>query len=95
MHTFLVIAAIMAAIAAGAVALPLLRHRQSRIQGALAAVLVVGAAACLYPLWSNWDWHGPAPVNAAAGGPGALTLPPWSPGWNSVCASSPATSRAG
>jgi HPt (histidine-containing phosphotransfer) domain-containing protein len=47
MNTFLVIAAVMAAIAAGAVALPLLRDRQSRIQGALMAVLVVGAAAGL------------------------------------------------
>ena len=25
--------------------------------GAVAAVLIVGAAAGLYPLWSNWDWH--------------------------------------
>jgi disulfide bond formation protein DsbB len=63
MNTFLVIAAVMAAIAAGAVALPLLRDRQSRIQGALMAVLVVGTAAGLYPLWSNWNWHAP-PANA-------------------------------
>ena len=38
MNTFLVIAAIMAAIAATAVALPLLRNRQSRVLGAVAGV---------------------------------------------------------
>jgi cytochrome c-type biogenesis protein CcmH len=66
MNTFLVIAAFMAAIAACAVALPLLRDKQSRLIGAIAAVLVIGAAAGLYPLWSNWNWH-PAPSEAAAG----------------------------
>ncbi len=60
MSTFLVVAAFMAAIAATAVALPLLRHRQSRVLGAAAGVLVIGAAAALYPLWSNWNWHAPA-----------------------------------
>jgi cytochrome c-type biogenesis protein CcmH len=60
MTTFLVVAAFMAAIAATAVALPLLRHRQSRVLGAAAGVLVIGAAAALYPLWSNWNWHAPA-----------------------------------
>ena len=67
MHTFLVIAAVMAAIAAGAVAIPLLRDRQSRIAGALAAVIVIGVSAGLYPLWSNWDWSAPAQSEAAAG----------------------------
>ncbi len=67
MNTFLVIAAVMAAIAAGAVALPLLRDRQSRLLGALLAVLVIGASAGLYPLWSNWNWHAPAQSEAAAG----------------------------
>jgi cytochrome c-type biogenesis protein CcmH len=67
MNTFLVIAAVMAAIAAGAVALPLLRDRQSRLLGALVAVMVVGASAGLYPLWSNWNWHMPAQSEAAAG----------------------------
>src|SRR6266478_1183510 len=67
MNTFLVIAAVMAAIAAGAVALPLLRDRQSRLLGALVAVTVIGASAGLYPLWSNWNWHAPAPSQAAAG----------------------------
>src|ERR1700679_3669176 len=67
MHTFLVIAAVMAAIAAGAVAIPLLRDRQSRIAGAFAAVIVIGVSAGLYPLWSNWDWSAPAQSEAAAG----------------------------
>ncbi len=65
MNTFLVIAAVMAAIAASAVALPLLRHRQSRVLGAVAAVIIIGAAALLYPLWSNWNWR--APAQSAAG----------------------------
>ena len=69
MNTFLVIAAIMAAIAAGAVALPLIRDKQSRVQGALAAVMVIGAAAGLYPLWSNWNWHAPPQAEDATGGP--------------------------
>jgi cytochrome c-type biogenesis protein CcmH len=67
MNTFLVIAAVMAAVAASAVALPLIRHRQSRVLGALAGVVIVGAAAGLYPLWSNWNWHAPAQSQAAAG----------------------------
>jgi cytochrome c-type biogenesis protein CcmH len=67
MNTFLVIAAVMAAIASGAVAFPLLRDRQSRVAGAVAAVLVIGASAALYPLWSNWNWHAPAQPPAAAG----------------------------
>ena len=65
MNTFLVIAAVMAAVAASAVALPLIRHRQSRVLGVLAGIIMIGAAAGLYPLWSNWNWH--APVQSAAG----------------------------
>jgi len=67
MNTFLVIAAVMAAIAAAAVALPLLRDGQSRPLGALLALMVIGASAGLYPLWSNWNWHAPAQSEAAAG----------------------------
>src|SRR5216684_7816172 len=69
MNTFLIVAAVMVAIAAGAVALPLLRDRQSRLLGALVAVVVIGASAGLYPLWSNWNWHAPAQSEAAAGAP--------------------------
>ena len=60
MSAFLIVAAFMAAIAAATVALPLLRDKKNRIVGLLAALLVAGAAAGLYPLWSNWDWHAPA-----------------------------------
>jgi cytochrome c-type biogenesis protein CcmH len=67
MITFLVVAAFMAAIAATAVAVPLLRDRHSRVVGAIAAVLVIGGAAGLYPLWSNWNWHAPAAAPGAAG----------------------------
>jgi cytochrome c-type biogenesis protein CcmH len=57
MGTFIFIAAVMAAIAATAVAFPLLRSARSRLTGAIAGVLVVAMAAGLYPLWSNWDWR--------------------------------------
>jgi cytochrome c-type biogenesis protein CcmH len=66
MSTFIVVAALMAAIAASAVAIPLLRSKRSRTLGAVAAVIVAGAAAGLYPLWSNWDWHAPADAKAAS-----------------------------
>jgi cytochrome c-type biogenesis protein CcmH len=72
MNTFLVIAALMAASAATVVALPLLRNRQSRTVGAVAGVLVIGAAAGLYPLWSNWNWRAPEPNPVAS--PEALAM---------------------
>ena len=68
MNTFTFIAAVMAAIAATAVAFPLLRSGRSRLAGALAGVLVMAAAAGLYPLWSNWNWHA-----ATASKPGVST----------------------
>ena len=74
MNTFIVIAAVMAASAAAAVALPLLRDRQSRVVGALLALLVMGAAAGLYPLWSNWNWHAPAGAAPGAGGPDVAAM---------------------
>src|SRR5882724_9547046 len=66
MTQFVVVAALMAALAASAVAVPLWRHRQGRTVGAVAALLIVAAAAALYPLWSNWHWHDSA-QNPAAG----------------------------
>jgi cytochrome c-type biogenesis protein CcmH len=72
MSTFLVIAAAMAALAAAAVAIPLLRDRRSRWVGLAAAVLVAGTSAGLYPLWSTWDWHAAPPVPAA--GPDVLAM---------------------
>jgi cytochrome c-type biogenesis protein CcmH len=65
MNTFIVVAAVMAALAAAAIAVPLLRDRQSRLVGTVAAVLVAAAAAGLYPLWSNWDWHASAEGESA------------------------------
>ncbi|HSZ07391.1 MAG TPA: hypothetical protein VK794_02575 [Steroidobacteraceae bacterium] len=64
MSAFIIVAALMAAIAATVVAVPLMRDKKSRLVGALAALLVAGAAAGLYPLWSNWDWHAPAQAQA-------------------------------
>ncbi len=66
MNTFLVVAAVMAAIAAAAAALPLLRDRQSRVLGAAVSVLIIGSAAGLYGLWSNWNWHAPVESQAVA-----------------------------
>jgi cytochrome c-type biogenesis protein CcmH len=48
------------------VAVPLMRDKKNRLVGALAALLVAGAAAGLYPLWSNWDWHAQAQAQAIA-----------------------------
>jgi cytochrome c-type biogenesis protein CcmH len=67
--TFLAIAALMSVCAATAVAWPLLRVRGNRLAGALAAALVVTAAAALYPLWSNWDWHAAPAPSAPVGSP--------------------------
>jgi cytochrome c-type biogenesis protein CcmH len=66
MSAFIIVAALMAVIAATVVAVPLMRDKKSRLVGALAALLVAGAAAGLYPLWSNWDWHAPAQAQAVA-----------------------------
>jgi cytochrome c-type biogenesis protein CcmH len=72
MTSFLIIAALMSAIAASAVAFPLVRDRKTRLIGGIAAVAVIGAAAGLYPLWSNWDWH--APARAQSGGPDVAAM---------------------
>jgi cytochrome c-type biogenesis protein CcmH len=72
MNTFLVIAALMAAIAACIVAFPLMRDRQHRVLGVVVAVVVAAAAAGLYPLWSNWNWH--AAQSPAGAGPDVLAM---------------------
>jgi cytochrome c-type biogenesis protein CcmH len=66
MSAFIIVAALMAAIAATVVAVPLMRDKKNQLVGALAALLVAGAAAGLYPLWSNWDWHAPSQAQAIA-----------------------------
>lgn len=71
MSTFLIVAACMAAIATAAVATPLLRDRRSRALGVISALLVVGAAAGLYRLWSTWDWDAPT---QRADGPDVLAM---------------------
>ena len=74
MNVFIAIAALMAAAAAAAVGVPLLRDAQSRWLGLGAALTVAIAAAVLYPLWSNWDWH--APLQPSMSGPdvGAMVV---------------------
>ncbi len=47
MIAFIVVAAVMAALAAAAVAVPLLRDPRSRILGVVSAVIVVGLASGL------------------------------------------------
>ena len=74
MSRFVLAAAVMAAIAAAVVAYPLLRDRKTRAVGALAAVLVAGAAAGLYPFWSNWDWSAPPAQPDAAVAPDVLAM---------------------
>jgi cytochrome c-type biogenesis protein CcmH len=67
--TFVVIAALMTICAAAAIAWPLIRDRSARRTGIIAAVLVLAAAAGLYPLWSNWDWHVAPTAVATASSP--------------------------
>jgi cytochrome c-type biogenesis protein CcmH len=74
MSAFIIVAAIMAAIAAAVIAIPLMRDKKSRVVGALAALLVAGAAAGLYPLWSNWDWHAPPESAAAVAAPDVAAM---------------------
>jgi cytochrome c-type biogenesis protein CcmH len=73
MSTFIIIAACMAVLAAAAVAVPLFRDR-ARVAGALAALVVIGAAAGLYPLWSNFNWHAPASAEAPQGAPDVAAM---------------------
>jgi cytochrome c-type biogenesis protein CcmH len=73
MKIFIIIAAVMAAIAAATVAVPLLRTTRSRIVGVVAAAIMSGAAAGLYPLWSNWDWR-VAPDDKEAADPAVIAM---------------------
>jgi cytochrome c-type biogenesis protein CcmH len=66
MVAFILAAAVMAALAAAAVAVPLLRHRGNRIVGAVSALLLVALASGLYPLWSSWDWNATATGHAVS-----------------------------
>ncbi len=66
MIAFIVVAAVMAALAAAAVAVPLLRDPRSRILGVVSAVIVVGLASGLYPLWSTWHWNASAAGRAVS-----------------------------
>jgi cytochrome c-type biogenesis protein CcmH len=74
MATFLVIAVFMAAIAATAGSWPLLRNSRSRLAGAAAFVLIMAAAAGLYPLWSTWNWREAAAATAPAASPQVLAM---------------------
>lgn len=74
MSAFIIVAACMAAIAAALVAVPLMRDKKSRLIGAVAALLVAAAAAGLYPLWSNWDWHAPPQAQETAAAPQVLAM---------------------
>lgn len=69
MIKFLIVAACMTAIAAAAVVVPLMRDRRSRVLAAATALLIVGAAAGLYSLWSTWNWNGQSGQQAAAANP--------------------------
>ena len=66
MSSFLIIAAVMAVLAAAAVAFPLLRSRNSRVPGVIAALVMIAGAGGLYRLWSNWDWQAPAQTSLMA-----------------------------
>jgi len=70
--TFLLVAAVMAAIAAAAVALPLLRDARGRVLAAAAALAVIGLSAGLYRVWSTWDWN--APADSAPANPDVLAM---------------------
>ena len=56
MTSFLIIAAVMTAVAVALVAMPLLKGGRNRVIAAVVAVLMVGGAGGLYATWSNWNW---------------------------------------
>lgn len=73
MNTFFAVAAVMAAIASSAVAIPLIVKRQ-RMLGAIAAFCMAATAAGLYTLWSNWDWQAPVQTRARAASPDVIAM---------------------
>ena len=56
MTSFLIIAAVMTAVAVALVALPLLEGGRNRVIAAVVALLMAGGAGGLYATWSNWNW---------------------------------------
>ena len=56
MTSFLIIAAVMTAVAVALIAMPLLKGGRNRAVAALVALLMVGGAGGLYVTWSNWNW---------------------------------------
>ncbi|MDE2295259.1 MAG: tetratricopeptide repeat protein [Gammaproteobacteria bacterium] len=56
MTSFLIIAAVMTAVAVALVATPLLKGGRHRAIAVVVAVLMVGGAGGLYETWSNWNW---------------------------------------
>ncbi len=67
--SFIAIAALMSIGAAAAIAWPLIRDPGARRAGLIASILLIAAAAALYPLWSNWDWHAEPVRPAVAASP--------------------------
>jgi cytochrome c-type biogenesis protein CcmH len=58
MTAFIIIAAFMTLLAVGVIVWPLARRGNRRVQTALiTALLIPGAAAALYSVWSTWNWH--------------------------------------
>lgn len=66
MSGFIAIAGLLTLAALVALLYPLLRKREGKPEawrtGGIAAVLVALGAAALYPYWSTFDWHEPAPA---------------------------------
>ncbi len=66
MSTFVILAVLLTLAALGALAYPLLQRRSDAPpawpMAGLVAVLFLGCAAALYPVWSNWNWSSPGPA---------------------------------